>query len=273
MARSSCSFAPNKAHTLFMPAVLWLAMHGLSAQAQAPLNDATIAAQAGVDAAAAASQQTINNLVDETQRIGTQYANMLAEVDSLNQYNERLQQQVNAQLTEVASIQNQLNEIETTNREVLPLMDRMVQTLDQFVKADVPFELEVAADGGKGRLVRVRDLVDLMGRADVSISEKYRQILEAYQIELDYGRTAGTYQGTLGDGANSKTVQFVRLGRVALLYQTPDGSDTGYWDVRKKSWVQDDSYRDAIKRALIVARGDGAPDLMRVPVPAPEAAK
>jgi hypothetical protein len=266
MARSSCSFVPNKAHTLFMPAVLWLAMHGLSAQAQAPLNDATTQAQTGVDTAAAASQQTVNNLVDDTQKIGGEYARTLAEIDSLNQYNERLQQQVNAQLAEVASIQQQLTEIETTNREVLPLMDRMVQTLDQFVKADVPFLPEE-------RTKRVRDLVELMGRADVAISEKYRRILEAYQVELDYGRTLDSYEGTLGDGANSKVVQFVRLGRVALMYQALDGLETGYWDVHSKSWVQDDNYRDVIKHALNVALQKGAPDLLRVPVPAPEVAK
>jgi HEPN domain-containing protein len=266
MARSSCSFVQSKAHTLFMPAVLWLAMHGLSAQAQAPLNDATVEAQTGVDTAAAASQQAVNKLVDETQQIGGEYARTLAEIDSLNQYNERLQQQVDAQLAEIASIQEQLSEIETTNREVLPLMDRMVQTLDQFVKADIPFFPEE-------REKRVRDLVELMGRADVAISEKYRRILEAYQIELDYGRSLDAYQGTLGEGADSKVVQFVRLGRIALMYQALDGGETGYWDAQSKSWVQDDNYRTAIADALSVARQEGAPDLLRVPVPAPEAAQ
>lgn len=264
MARSSCSFVQSKAQTLFMPAVLWLAMHGLSAQAQAPLNDATVEAQNGVDAAAAASQQAVTQLVDEAQQIGGEYARTLAEIDSLNQYNERLQQQVDAQLQEIASIQEQLSEIETTNREVLPLMDRMVQTLDQFVKADVPFLPEE-------RATRVRNLVELMGRADVAISEKYRRILEAYQIELDYGRTLEAYQGTLGSGADAKVVQFVRLGRVSLMYQALDGVETGYWDANSKSWVQDSSYQAAVSDALSVARGEGAPDLLRVPVPAPEA--
>jgi hypothetical protein len=266
MARSSCSFVQSKAHTLFMPAVLWLAMHGLSAQAQAPLNGATTEAQAAVDSAAAASQTAVNKLVDESLQIGGEYARTLAEIDSLNQYNQRLQQQVDAQLAEIASIQEQLSEIETTNREVLPLMDRMVQTLDQFVKADVPFFPEERAK-------RVRDLVELMGRADVAISEKYRRILEAYQIELDYGRSLDAYQGTLGEGANAKVVQFVRLGRIALMYQALDGIETGYWDAHSKSWVQDDSYRGAIADALSVARQEGAPDLLRVPVPAPEAAR
>ncbi|MDR2213655.1 MAG: DUF3450 domain-containing protein [Pseudomonadales bacterium] len=248
-----------------MPAVLWLAMHGLSAQAQAPVNDATIAAQNGVDAAAAASQQAVNQLVDEAASISGEYARTLAEIDSLNQYNNQLQKQVDAQLAEIASIQEQLSEIETTNREVQPLMERMVQTLDQFVKADIPFFSQERAD----RVARLVALVD-PSNTGTAISEKYRQILEAYQIELDYGRSLDSYQGTLPDG---KVVQFIRLGRVSLMYRTLDGQETGYWDANSKTWVQDNSYLEAIGDALSVANQEGAPDLLRVPVPAPRAAQ
>ncbi|HWK53868.1 MAG TPA: DUF3450 domain-containing protein [Hyphomicrobiales bacterium] len=265
MARSSRSLASGKAQSIFMPAVLWLAMHGLTAHAQAPVNDATTAAQNEVDAAAATSQQNINQLVDQTQQIGGEYARTLAEIDSLNQYNGRLQEQVDSQLAEIASIQQQLSEIETTNREVLPLMDRMVQTLDQFVKADVPFLPDE-------RATRVRNLVELMGRADVAISEKYRRILEAYQIELDYGRSLEAYDGTIGTGADARVVQFIRLGRISLMYRTLDGQESGYWDHESKNWVQANEYRDQVNAALRVATGDSAPDLIRVPVPAPREA-
>ncbi len=232
---------------------------------QAPVNDAVVKAQAENNAAAAATQTTITKLVDQTAELNNQYANALGELDSLNKYNEQLQQQVNAQDKEKASIQTQLTEIETTSREVLPLMDRMVKTLSQFVQADVPFLLEE-------RTKRVQTLVDIMGRADVTISEKYRRILEAYQIELDYGKSLDAYQGTMGEGANALTVQFIRLGRVALMYQTIDGSETGYWDAQTKQWVKAPEYKDNIRKALAVARQEGAPDLLQVPVPAPKRA-
>ena len=74
----------------------------------------------------------------------------------------------------------------------------------------------------------------MMSRADVTISEKYRRILEAYQVELDYGRTLEAYEGKLGSGDDARTVQFLRVGRVALLYQTLDGKETGYWDARQE---------------------------------------
>ena len=163
----------------------------------------------------------------------------------------------------MASIQTQLSEIETTNREVLPLMERMVSTLDQFVNADIPFYKEE-------RLNRVALLKDMMPRADISISEKYRRILEAYQIELDYGRALEAYEGQMYDG---RTVQFVKLGRVSLMYQTIDGTETGYWDAQAGRWVVANEYFENVRDALSVARDEGAPELLRVPVPAPQEAR
>jgi hypothetical protein len=177
-----------------------------------------------------------------------------------------LQEQVDGQQEEMTSIQTQLVEIETTNREVLPLMERMVATLDAFVKADIPIFLDE-------RINRVQRLQALMGRADVAISEKYRQILEAYQIELEYGRTLTAYEGMLGTGADSRTVQFVQLGRISLMYQTLDGSETGYWDAQAKNWVVDEAYAEDVAQALSVAREEGAPELLNVPVPAPQEAR
>ena len=205
----------------------------------------------------------INDTVDRTQQLGGEYARTMQEVDSLNKYNEQLQEQINSQEAEMASIQTQLSDIETTNREVLPLMQRMVDTLDQFVTADLPFYKEERMD-------RVAVLKDLMPRADVAISEKYRRILEAYQIELDYGRALEAYEGQLDDG---RTVEFVKLGRVSLMYQTLDGTETGYWDAQANSWVVAEEYAENVRDALATARGDGAPELLRVPVPAPQEAR
>jgi hypothetical protein len=157
----------------------------------------------------------------------------------------------------------QLLEVETTSREVLPLMQRMLDTLGQFVALDVPFLAEERAK-------RVATLEDMMTRADVTISEKYRRILEAYQVEMDYGRTIEAYDGRLGEGDDARTVQFLRVGRVSLLYQTLDGRQTGYWDAGKKDWVVDDAYAHAFKEGIAVAKKIRAPEMLIVPVPAPK---
>jgi hypothetical protein len=120
------------------------------------------------------------------------------------------------------------------------------------------------------RRKRVASLKETLGRADVSISEKYRRIFEAYQIENDYGRTLEAYQGEIA-GADARTVRFLRVGRVTLLYQTLDGEETGYWDAHQKAWVRDDSYRRAVVKGFEVADKVGAPDLITAPIPAPVA--
>ena len=232
------------------------------AGAQQPLNEA-LQLQAQADKAAQDSQKVINATKEKTQDANGRYAQAMADADSLERYNKQLDSQVKSQDNEIASIERQLLEIETTNREVQPLMQQMVDVLERFVKLDVPFLLEE-------RTARVQSLKDMMARADVTISEKYRRILEAYMIELDYGRSLDAYQGRLGTGADARTVEFVRLGRVSLMYRTIDGSETGYWDAAQKKWVPDASYKEDIQQALRVARGQGAKELLIVPVPAPK---
>jgi Protein of unknown function (DUF3450) len=234
----------------------------LAAPAGAQLQEA-LTAQVATDRAAAESQNALNAIRERTQDAAGRYAQAMADVDSLDRYNNQLQEQVRSQEAEIASIERQLIEIETTNREVQPLMQQMVDTLARFVELDTPFLLEE-------RTNRVQGLRDIMPRADVTISEKYRRILEAYQIELEYGRTLSAYEGRLGTGADARTVEFAQLGRVSLMYRTLDGSETGYWDANQKTWVVDPSYKEAVEEALRVARRDGAPDLLTVPVPAPQ---
>ncbi len=233
-----------------------------AAPASAQLNQ-ILQAQAEVDRAAAQAQQEVDGIRDRTLDAKSRYAQAMTEAESFEKYNEQLSAQVKSQADEIASIEQQLVDIETTNREVQPLMDKMVRALDQFIALDVPFLIEE-------RTARVSNLKNIMARSDVTISEKYRLILEAYQIELEYGRTLEAYAGTLNAGDERRTVEFVRLGRLSLMYRTLDGSETGYWDASQKTWVEDNSYAAAVELAIRVANQDGAPELLTVPVPAPQ---
>ena len=109
-----------------------------------------------------------------------------------------------------------------------------------------------------------------MGRADVSTSEKYRLILEAYQIELDYGQTIEAYEGRLGTGADARTVEFARLGRVSLMYRTLDGVETGYWDATQKTGSSTRATAKPSRKPFASRKDDGPRDMLTVPVPAPQ---
>jgi len=228
-----------------------------------PRLDVIVAEQTAADQDAGASQGRVNELDDETQKLLTQYRTALAEADSIQAYTKKLQVQVESQRTEIASIERQLAEVETTAREVLPLTQKMLDGLRSLVELDVPFLIEE-------RRNRIAKLEKEMDRADVTLSEKYRRVVEAYQIEMEYGRTIDSYDGRLGDGDDARTVQFLRVGRVALMYQTLDGNETGYWDKDSKGWVVNNEYRQAFKHGLDIAKKLTAPDLIAVPVPTPK---
>ncbi len=248
-------------------AVLALAFLGAGTYAFAALGsteklDQLLLAQAAADNAAQAAQKSIETMDDQTQEVAQRYRRILENTRSVKDYTDHLRKQVQSQRDELASIQRQLDSIDATARDVFPLMQRMVASLDQFVELDVPYMIEE-------RRKRVQGLKGIMDRADVTVSEKYRRILEAYQIEMEAGRTMEAYDSTIGEGDASKSVSFLRVGRVALVYQTTDGSETGYWDKTQKAWVINNDYAHDVQEGLRIARKMKAPDLLHLPLPAP----
>jgi hypothetical protein len=246
---------------VFLGMALWCSP--LAAYAQGEALGRAIEEQIGIDEEARASQQRVDQLDDETRKLLDEYRRALADAESYTTYADQLETQVQSQREEMAETDRQLLEVETTSREVLPLMQGMLDTLEQFVALDLPFLLEE-------RTRRVATLKETMARADVAISEKYRRIVEAYQVELDYGRTIEAYEGELAsDGDAPRTVHFLRVGRVTLLYQTLDGRETGYWDASQQRWVLGNEYAHGFKEGIAVAKKARAPEMLIVPVPAP----
>ncbi len=207
-----------------------------------------------------ASQQRIDSLGEQTRAMLEEYHTLSRELDSLTVYNDQLQRLVRSQDEEQVLIHKQMNDIELTQREIVPLMLRMIDSLERVVTNDMPFlQLE--------RLQRVQLLRDLMDRSDVAVAEKYRRVLEAYQIELDYSRTLEAYREELDLDGQELTVNFLRLGRIGLYYQTLDGHAAAYWDQVAETWIPlNTSGRLAIRRALRVANQQAAPELLELPI-------
>jgi hypothetical protein len=201
--------------------------------------------------------------VAAAQDAGTRYAQSLADADITARYNGALESQLRSQQSEIASLQQQIAGLEATAADVQPMLQKMFESLEMFVAADVPFL-------AKEREQRVGRLRDLMSQATTSSAEKFRRLLEAYMIEVEYGRTMGSYREMLGDG---REAEFVRLGRISLMYRTVDGQEVGYWDRQQKKWVVAPEYKRSIEAALKIAKQLGAPDLITVPVPAAQAGR
>jgi outer membrane murein-binding lipoprotein Lpp len=227
--------------------------------------DAVTREQAEADRNAQAAQKRIDALDDETQKLLADYRKAIADTESYEAYAAQLTRQIASQEKELTDIDRQLAEVEDTSRSITPLQQKMLATLRRFVELDVPF----LADE---RAARVKTLEEMMDRADVSISEKYRRIVEAYQVEMDYGRTIEAYDAQLHGPDGARTASFLRIGRVALLYQTLDGRETGYWDNATRNWKVDAQYAHAFREGVAVARKQSAPEMILAPVPAPVAA-
>jgi len=226
--------------------------------------DDAVSLRGKANAELAATQDAIEDLSDATDDLLTQYQAALRQTESLRTYNHQLDELIAAQDEERASLLVQVDQVELVSRDVTPLMLRMIDALDAFVSLDVPFLEEERAE-------RVLELRKLMRRADVTESEKYRRIMEAYQIENEYGRTIEAYRSTLPRGEKEVTVNYLRVGRIALVYQTLDESEAGVWNQDTRAWDPlDSSYRSAIREGLRIANKQTAPDLIRLPLPAPK---
>lgn len=201
-------------------------------------------------------QKKINSLDDKTRELFADYQLTLKEIESLRLYNDQLEKIISSQLEEIQTIMNQLVELDYTNQRVVPLMIKMIDGLEDFIALDMPFL------PGE-RLTRVNDLKEIMDRGDVATSEKFRRVMEAYQIENEYGRTIETYRGDL-DGLN---VDFLRIGRVALMYQTSDGNNAGYFDPKSKSWSDaSGSMSRSIASGIKIAQKISPPELIKIPL-------
>jgi hypothetical protein len=214
--------------------------------------------------AGAAEQKRVEQIADQTDKLLNEYNTLAKVVDGLVTYNSLLQRQVDNQQIEKDALAESIDNVALIERQIVPLMDRMLDSLEQFVQLDTPFLVAERTE----RLERLRGMME---RSDVSSAEKFRRVIEAYQIENDYGRTIEAYKGTVPINGNPQEVDFLRIGRVALAYQSVGGAHTGAWDSESGQWLELDpaEYKNQVAEGIRVARKQVAPDLLIIPVAAP----
>lgn len=237
----------------------------LSTGVQAQALESSVKVETGINKAASTSQQRVTRLAQQTADLLAEYRQVVRETESLKIYNDNLEKVVMDQRAEVVSINDQLAGLEATNRGVVPLMLEMIDMLDRIVENDMPFRLQE-------RRARVERLRVMMDQADVTASEKYRRVMEAYQGEMEYGRTTESYAEALP--TTGQTVDFLRVGRTLLVYQSSDQETTGWFNPVTREYEDlPDRYRLEVKEGLAIAKNEKAPDLVMLPVPGAEVAQ
>jgi hypothetical protein len=227
----------------------------------APL-DRSLSVQMQSQREAAQSQARIEKLADQTEELATRYKNAVAELDNLRVYDDQVEKLVDAQQRESASIGQQLRDIDVTEKQIQPLVQRMFAALDDVVKQDVPF-LE------DERRARLRTLSAMLDDPAVPTAEKFRAVMAAYRLEMAYGGSISAYRGQVEENGTLRAADFLRIGRIALLYRTLDGKDSGYWNQQQRRWIAGgEKYSRTVAAGIRIARNEAAPDLIDAPVAA-----
>ena len=225
------------------------------------------AEQTQIHSRSAQSQERIDSLFEQSRELLAEYRDVVSQYEALRVYNDHVQRLVDDQNAQMASLQRQLDGIEETRQGIVPLMYRMIDSLDEFVRLDVPIRSE-------NRATRVERLRGIMSRSNVADSEKFRQIMEAYQAEMDYGVALNAYQGDLTINGNTVAVDYFHLGRIAFLAQSLDQRNAWRWDNDAREWVElDSSYLNPLTQAIRMARNQTQVDVVRLPVAAAENAQ
>jgi hypothetical protein len=210
------------------------------------------------------SQQNVDKVVDDTRKKEDEYKRLLKEIEGLRIYNTLLQRQIDGQTVRMEQMAVAIDQVGVISRQIVPSMTRMIESLEVFIELDVPFLMEE-------RTQRVAKLNALMVDPTVNDAEKFRKVTEAYQIENDYGRTIESYKDLIEIDGQERQVEFLRIGRVSYMYQTEDGKISGVWDQDARRWDEADAYKNEIRAGLKIAKKQVAPDLLLLPVSAPEA--
>lgn len=202
--------------------------------------------------------------VTSAQTVEEEFARENKLVEAIKVYNDQLADQIAGQGVAETEIRDSIVQSGSLAPQVAGLLGRMLSALETFITADLPFHMDT-------RLSSIGQLKALMVDPAATMSDRFRNIMDIYTIETEYGNTYEAYADTITIEGGAVEVDMLRVGRLALYYQTKDGNVSGMWDRASGSFVVlPDTNNRYIRTAIRVAAKLIAPELMNIPTPAPE---
>ncbi len=188
---------------------------------------------------------------------------------------------------EIELLNAQIASVDDLKSSIEPMVGKMTTGIAAQINSDYPFEMD-------RRIPRLESLENTVADPTVSIAEKYRKALNVYKLEVNYGQSLEAKKGNhpvnptirVGDDRWVKnedgTIKFdkktgereeifdgsyLRYGRLAYVYLAADSSGAMRYDLSQKAWV-DLPKRNIvdIRRAVRIANGEAAPNVVRVPI-------
>lgn len=249
-----------KKHFLAMFLLSLIGLLGISAVSANSLTQAQVI-EAKTNHSSQRTQQDIDKEAQQILELKTHIEQVTDSLSNLTIYRKHLTQIVSSQEKEIQQLQRQIDQIEETRQGIIPLMYYMLDELDRLLHTDLPIRFTA-------RTERLEQLNALIIRADISDAEKFRRILEAFQIEMDYGYKIAAYQQkiTLDDGSQ-RVVQQLHIGRIILISRSIDKQQAWIWQQDQQQWHSVLSENlPALDNAFSIAHKQTPPQLLRLPL-------
>ena len=213
------------------------------------------------------SQTKIDSMDDDTSLIINEFKTVSKQIEGLRVYNAQMRKQIERQEERLKEIDKTMKEAQVMQRQIPPFTRRMLAGIEKSIELDMPFHLAER----KERISFAKAAID---NPTVSPAEGLRQVLETFNVEMEYGRKLDSYKDTIEIEGQQREVNVLRVGRLALVYQSSDRSLTGAWDNKNQEWVPlDNSYRNPTRKGLRIANRLATVDMLELPIQNPEAAK
>jgi septal ring factor EnvC (AmiA/AmiB activator) len=214
-----------------------------------------------------ASQTKIDSMDDDTSLIVNEFKTVSKQIEGLRVYNAQMRKQIERQEERLKEIDKTMKEAQVMQRQVPPFTRRMLAGIEKSIELDMPFHLAER----KERIAFAKAAID---NPTVSPAEGLRQVLETFNVEMEYGRKLDSYKDTIEIEGQQREVNVLRVGRLALVYQSSDRSLTGAWDNKIEEWVPlDSSYRNPTRKGLRIANRLATVDMLELPIQNAEAVK
>ena len=254
----------HRLKVMAMSAVLSTGMLSLAGHAQ-EVEDVLEEGAEKVEAAQA-SQDRVDQIADKTYDLLQEFKTVNKQIEGIRVYNAQLDRQIANQQQTMRDLEESIENATVMERQIMPLTLTMLDALERFVELDIPFEKEQ-------RLEQIEQVRNNLDSSRFSAAEKFRQVLELYDIESEYSRTVDQFDGMVTIDDQERQVTFFRVGRIALMFQTPDQKITGVWNKETGSWEQKNDFRSAVAKGIRIAKQQAAIDILTLPIPAPETAQ
>ncbi|MBD3222953.1 DUF3450 family protein [bacterium] len=211
------------------------------------------------------------DIAEETQEKKDEWADQRAELE--NRYRVArstvgwLEERIAVETQRAQALDDRVAELERrlaeSGRLQAVIQDSMVAVLRRFedvVAADMPFLAEERAQ----RLDKVRTE---LAKPEVASAEKLRRLLEAMLVEAQYGESVEVTQEKIAIDGQEKFVDMLRVGRLAMFWVTPDGTQVGTWDPVSGDYVaMPSSESRTIERAMEMATRMRPVQLLSLPL-------